>query len=260
MRDVRLQEMEKVIRENGSVSMEELCRRFGVSMHTVRRDVAELERRGAAEKVYGGVSASDRASRILPAFQERSEMNTEAKRACCRAAAGMIRDHDVIFVDSGTTCSALLEFIDGLSDITVVTHNLNLIQSAVEHDNVQLILLPGQLRRKTLSLTGAETVSSLKQYNIQKAFMATTGSTEKTVTNSFPNEFEIKQAVMATVPERILLMTSEKFGHPGLMNYASFSEFQTVITDRLPEEPYLSSLRESGVRLLVAGDGEQETT
>ena len=89
--------------------------------------------------------------------------------------------------------------------------------------------------------------------------MATTGSTERTVTNSFPNEFEIKQAVMTMVPEKILLMTSEKFGHPGLMNYASFSEFQTVITDRLPEEPYLSSLRESGVRLLVAGEREHET-
>ena len=259
MRDVRLQEMEKVIRENGTVSMEELCRRFDVSMHTVRRDVAELEKRGVVEKVYGGVSASDRANRILPAFQERFEMNAEAKRACCQAAAGMIRDHDVIFVDSGTTCSSLLEFVDDAISITVVTHNLQLIQSAVQHDNVQLILLPGQLCRKTLSLTGVETVSSLKQYNIQKAFMATTGSTERTVTNSFPNEFEIKQAVMTMVPEKILLMTSEKFGHPGLMNYASFSEFQTVITDRLPEEPYLSSLRESGVRLLVAGEREHET-
>ncbi len=257
MRDLRLQEMEKAIREAGTLSMEALCSRFGVSMHTVRRDVAELEKRGTVAKIYGGVSATEGSRNGSPTFLERSTIHADQKRECCRAAARLIRDHDVIFIDSGTTFSALPEFIADRQNLTIVTHNLSLAEHAFPYENLQIIMLPGTLRRKTLSLTGAETVTALKRYNIQKAFMATTGTTERTVTNSFPNEFEIKQTAMTVIPERILLLTQDKFGLAGLMNYASFSDFQTIVTDQLPEEPYLTALRESGAALICAETEEQ---
>ena len=252
MRDIRLQEMEKVIRDAGTISMEDLCRRFDVSMHTVRRDVAELEKRGAVGKIYGGVTAIENSRNLLPNYMERAVINADQKRACCAAAAALVRDRDVIFVDSGTTLSSLPEYLADRQGVTIVTHSLTVAQSAFPYENLDVIMLPGTLRRKTLSLTGAETVSALRKYNIRKAFMATTGTTERTVTNSSPNEFEIKQAAVAGIPERILVLTGDKFGHAGLMNYAAFSEFQTIVTDRLPPEPWLSALRESGAELISA--------
>ena len=252
MKDIRLLEMEKAIREAGTLSMEDLCARFSVSMHTIRRDLAELEKRGSVSKVYGGVTAIENSKLLLPNFYERAEINVEQKRECCRAAASFIKDHDVIFIDSGTTFASLIDFISDRVGVTIITHNLKVIRNAFFYENLDVIVLPGKLRRKTLSMTGAETVAALKRYNIQKAFMATTGTTEKTVTNSSPNEFEIKQTAMSVIPERFLLLTADKFGHAGLMNYASFSDFQTIITDRKPQEPYYSTLRESGAKLIIA--------
>ena len=252
MKDIRLQEMEKAIQEAGTLSMDDLCRRFDVSMHTVRRDIAELEKRGSVTKVYGGVTAADGGKQLLPTFIERSMINMEQKRACCAAAAQLVEDHDVIFIDSGTTFSSFISFIADRQHLTIVTHSLKVIEHAFPYENLDIIVLPGRIRRRTHSMTGVETVNALKRYNIQKAFMATTGTTERTVTNSSPNEFEIKQAAMAVIPERILLLTTDKFGHAGLMNYASFSEFQTIVTDTMPKEPYLSALKECGARLIVA--------
>ena len=57
---------------------------------------------------------------------------------------------------------------------------------------------------------------------------------------------------MSVIPERILLLTTDKFGHAGLMNYASFSDFQTIVTDTTPKEPYLTALKECGARLMIA--------
>ena len=57
MRNTRLEEMEKYILQNDSVSMEQLCEQFSVSMITVRRDIAQLQRKGTIEKIYGGVTA-----------------------------------------------------------------------------------------------------------------------------------------------------------------------------------------------------------
>ena len=258
MRDLRLQEMEKAIREAGTLSMDELCRRFDVSMHTVRRDVAELENRGIVDKVYGGVTIAENGLFLPPPYLERASISAEHKTACCRAAAALVEDHDVIFIDSGTTMTSFAECLAERKDVTIVTHNLKVMERAFPYENLQVIMLPGRLRRKTRSSTGVETVAAIRQYNISKAFMATTGTTERTVTNSFAHEFEIKQAAMTFVPERILLLTHEKFGRAGLMNYASFSDFQTIVTDRLPPEPYLTALRESGARLIAAEEDQEK--
>ncbi len=258
MRDLRLQDMEKAIHEAGTISMEELCRRFGVSMHTVRRDIAELEKRGSVTKVYGGVTALEDSRHVLASFAERMTIAAESKQECCRAAAELVRDGDVIFIDSGTTTPALVDFIADRQNLTIVTNSLNVVERCIHYENLTVIVLPGRLRRETLSLTGAETVSALRKYNIKKAFMATTGTTDHTVTNSSPNEYEVKQAAMNAIPERVLLVTNEKFGRAGLMNYASFSDFQAVVTDRTPAEPYLTALKKSGTRLICADAGASD--
>ena len=61
--------------------MTELCNLFNVSMNTVRRDVAELRRRGAVEKVYGGVCAVENGGSVLRPFAERQTIADAAKRA-----------------------------------------------------------------------------------------------------------------------------------------------------------------------------------
>ena len=258
MRDIRLQDMEKVIRGAGTISMEALCDRFQVSMHTVRRDVAELERRGVAHKIYGGVTALEKNVHSLISFDERAIVHEKEKRECCRVAAELVEDGDVIFIDSGTTVPAMVDFLSRKNGITIITNNLDVILRAMPYDNLDVIVLPGRLRRKTHSMTGSQTISGLRGYNIRKAFMATTGTTENMVTNSSPNEFEVKQTAMATIPERILMLTSDKFGHAGLMNYASFGDFQAIVTDCVPEEPFRSALAGCGARIFYASEIREE--
>ena len=176
--------------------MTELCDLFNVSMNTVRRDVAELRRRGDVEKVYGGVCAVENNGSVLRPFTERQTIADAAKRAICREAAKLLEDGDVVFVDSGTTMVHLVDNLASRQELTIITNNLALVQQAIPYDNLRMIVLPGQLRRKTNSLTGMETVRALRQYNIRKAFLAATGSTLTGVTNSSPQEYEIKRTAL----------------------------------------------------------------
>ena len=57
MRDNRRKEIAAYIARRQSVTMQELCETFHVSMNTIRADVAFLEEAGTVEKVYGGVRA-----------------------------------------------------------------------------------------------------------------------------------------------------------------------------------------------------------
>ena len=57
MRNTRLDEMEKYILQNDSVSMVQLCDTLSVSMITVRRGIAPLQRKATLAKKFVAVPA-----------------------------------------------------------------------------------------------------------------------------------------------------------------------------------------------------------
>ena len=249
MRSTRLADMERYIRQNGTVSMEDLCSHFNISMNTVRRDIIELKKRGLVEKVYGGVTVSGQD--VLKSFNERSIVNADEKQAAGLIAAQLVSEKDVIFLDSGTTTIQLIPHFSVLNELTLVTNNLAAIREAEQIPGINIIMLPGQVQRKTDSVTGSDTAKAIRSFNINKAFMAATGTTENGVTNSSPFEYEVKQAVMETAKEKILVIGCNKFGVPGLMTYAQFSDFDCIVTNATPPEPYATAIMKSGARLIV---------
>ncbi len=251
MRSMRLEDMERFVCARGFVPMDELCGHFGVSMNTVRRDIAELLKRGAVEKVYGGVSAK-RAGALTP-YPVRHIRNETGKKRVGQSAAELVRDDDVIFIDSGTTTLHMVEGLRDRRNLTIVTHSLLVISEASQIADIKVIVLPGQLFRDTGSFTGADTADFLSRYNIDTAFMATSGiSAQGGVTNSSPLELEIKRMALRQSKDAVLLMDKTKFGHCGLLTYAPLKAFSRVVTDETPEETWRELLASAGAALKQA--------
>jgi DeoR family myo-inositol catabolism operon transcriptional repressor len=250
LKHARLMEMERFVLEQESVSMEALQERFGISLNTVRRDVALLLKRGMVEKVYGGVRA--RRLTALTSFGARAEREGEAKALVARRGAELVADGDILFVDSGTTALHLARHLKERRNVTVVTHSLYFMVEAMACPGVNVITLPGMLQRDTASFTGAETLRALNAYNIKTAFMAATGlSLSRGATNASPLEYEIKRGAMARSARAVLLMDSSKFGQTGLNTYAQLEQFYALVTEKAPEE-YARALGEAGVKVLLA--------
>lgn len=77
MKVQRIQAIENLIHEKGSVSLDDLCEQFNVSKNTVRRDIAKLLQKNTIQKVYGGVvSVYNNPEEIRP-FENR---DTEKRR------------------------------------------------------------------------------------------------------------------------------------------------------------------------------------
>lgn len=255
MKASRILEMEKYIAQRGTATMEEIIAHFGVSANTVRRDIAQLILRGTVEKVYGGV-CSRQAAAVLTPYEERRISREDAKKSIGVAAAGLVHDGDIIFIDSGTTTLMMVEHLADKKDVTVITNNLDAVVIASKMENLTVIVLPGTLRRKTRSMTGSDAVKMLKKYNIRVAFMAATGFSAHGATNSSAQEFDIKQAAVENSDKACLLADSKKFGVTGLMTFAPVESFSCIITDSAPAEDYTTLLEETGITLLVAGKEE----
>ena len=248
MKSFRLRRMEQYILENENVSMEELCTEFDVSMNTVRLDVAALVKKGSIKKVYGGV-CSNRQNSLVP-FEERKMKNNERKRAICRAAAALVEDGDIIYIDSGTTAMYMIDFLENKKNVTILTHNLNAIMRALPFPDLQIICLPGTLERKTNSFVSGETSRVLERYNIQKAFLAAAGVTVSgDVTNSSPTEFEIKRAALENSAHAYLLIDSSKCGRSSLLTFANITNMEKIIADTDVDRSFVELCAQNSVEL-----------
>lgn len=251
MKTDRIQEMERYIIQRGSATMEELREHFDISMNTVRRDVSELLARGTVTKVYGGVRARPVEQALTP-YEERRRGSEGAKTAIGRRAAEMVQDGDVIFIDSGTTTVQMIDHLAHKRDLTIITNNIEAIVRALPYENITIIVLPGQLRRKTHSFTGDDAVRYLRRFNVRTAFIAATGVSSHGVTNSSPLEYEIKKCAVESAEKTVLLIAEAKFGVTGLMTFAQLRDFDALVTDALPEAEVCHQLTENHVELIVA--------
>ena len=234
MKEERRKQMEALIARRQSITMEELCAHFGVSMNTVRADVAYLVDSGSAEKVYGGVQAVDQ--KQAPLFASRVLQHTLQKQRIAARACQLIEDGDIIFVDAGTTTMHLLDNLDPRIRVTIVTANLSVIHKASDYENVELIVLPGTVNRRTNSISGVGVLQFLRRYQFNKAFMGVTNVSEDGRLNTSTYiEYEIKRNALLQSRAAYLLVDSAKFGAMGLMAYGKLENMSAIITD--PECP-----------------------
>lgn len=250
LKEDRIKEIENYVIKNESVSLDKLCSMFDVSKNTIRRDIAELEKKDTIKKVYGGITLNNKMTTIP--FQEREIKNKGAKQIIAKEASKLVNDGDIIFIDSGTTTMHMIPYLANKRNLTIITNNVNVLVKSFPFRNLNVLATGGSLYRKTNSIIGIEAVDFLRNYNISKCFMASTGvSIEKGVTNSSPLEFEIKRSVINQSNEVILLVDHSKFEKVSLMTYCDLSDIDIFITDKPVEKNYENFFLENDVELII---------
>lgn len=250
MRQTRLNEMNKYIMEKSAVSYEEMCKKFGISINTARRDIDTLAAEGTIVKTYGGAAVNKNTG--LVSYKERHISNIADKTMIAKEAAKLLKDGDIVFFDSGTTVPMVLEHVGDLH-LTVITASFDVLAKGFERRNIDIYSMPGKLNRETNSFQEIGISKHLMSFNITKAFMSASGySLNGGVTTSAPWEFQIKKAVLAKEAEKYLLIDKTKFDRTQMFKYAEAKDFDYIVTSAQPDEKYREFFKENNIDLIVA--------
>jgi len=245
----RIHEIENYVNEKGTVSLTELSKRFDVSMNTIRRDVNYLEENGVINKVYGGVTSTN--GQQLTSYNFRNTKNNEAKDKIGELAASEVEEGDFIFIDSGTTTSQMLNYIDSNLKFTILTNNLDVIIEASQNENISLIILGTRYYPETRSFISTSIKkNNIDNYNVSKAFMAATAvSIKNGLTNTDFHEHEIKQFITSEASKTYILADSSKFGNSTLITYADLKDVDTIVTEKHLDQDIENYCEESNITI-----------
>lgn len=248
----RRRKIYEILKKSHNISINDLCDTFGVSKNTIRRDIADLEKKGVIEKVYGGIVLAESPKDAPEPFAFREERNAEAKQIIGRLAASLVEDGDVIYIDSGTTTMHMVPHLIEKRGLTILTASVHVINMAVTYHQLSVISTGGTFYPPSKAFVGPQVIEGLRRYSITKAFLASTGiSIEHGATNTSPLECEIKQCLMEKTCPHFLLVDDSKFDMPTLMTYCSLKDLDALVTNTLPPENYVSYFQENDVRLIV---------
>ena len=231
----RHQTVHRVVMQGGHVSAAVLAERLGISLATVRRDLASLERRGLLDRTWGGARVRS-PIRYLEDFSRAAEDHAEEKRQIAAKAAVMAQPGMVVGLSGGTTCTELARWLRG-QPITVVTNAINVATELYNHGRTKVIVTGGALNAYSYELVGEMAAYALQEYRLDLCFV---GSSGITVDFGFSMRDHPEAAVarqFKAISERTYVVADHaKVGRRTLARFAPLTEVHGLITDRgLPE-------------------------
>ncbi|MDQ2662339.1 MAG: DeoR/GlpR family DNA-binding transcription regulator [Actinomycetota bacterium] len=241
----------ELLRREGVVSLRRAAAQLEVSQMTVRRDAAALADEGLASLVTGGVRLDEGVE--PPAVRsERSQLHTAEKRAIAAAAASVVSEGSVVYLDAGTTCQAMVPFLTQ-AGLTVVTADLHTAIALTTRPTVRAIHTGGLIDPDSGSAAGLLAARTVAGIVIDVYFMSTgSWSLAHGVTTPAIDKLELKAAVHAAAQRTILVADSSKFGASAALRVAGLEELHAVVTDdRLPDA-MRAELETAGVDVRVA--------
>lgn len=160
--------------------IKDLAEELNISLSTIRRDIAALEEAGTVISMRGGavkpVIAEEPAPAAVieeaPVVKKRLIRSAE-KDLIAKKAAALVSDGDVIYIDSGTTCSCMFQYLS-TRDIIIVTSNYEVLDF-MPMQKAKVIMLGGEISNDLHSINGPLTEKSIADMHFNKAFIGANG-------------------------------------------------------------------------------------
>ena len=225
----------QLLKDDSSVNVSELSKRFGVSEVTIRKDLRILKERKLLVRVHGGaiIGASSMADEVEERHVNFKKLvNAREKEAIGRAAAAHIKNGDTILVDSGSTALEVVKNLHRFDDLTIITNSIGAVMEALKYKRFRVILLGGAVRESSLSIVGPLAESNLKLFYCDKLFLGVDSfSVETGLSTPSVEEASTNQVMISRAREVIAVFDSSKVNKRALAFIAETEKIHTVITD-----------------------------
>ena len=233
------------------VEVSDLCEELKVSAVTIRKDLKLLEDKGLLYRIHGGASLENPYINDRP-INEKEKISVSEKSDISKKAAELIKDNDSIMIASGTTVQQLARSITNKVSLNVITSSLNVALELLNHQNIQVIQLGGNLRHSSSSVTGHYAQHILEHISCSLLFLGVDGiDLDYGCTTTSLEEALLNQKMMEASQRTIILADSSKFGKKSFGRICGLEQVDQVITDSGISPNLAKKIKDLGVKLSI---------
>jgi DeoR family transcriptional regulator of aga operon len=248
----RRQKIVAHIRQHGDGKVEEFAAQFSVSAVTIRHDLNLLEKQGCVYRCYGGATINPNFAFDQP-LHRKGLLNRTIKEQIADVAAALVKDGDSIILDSGSTIGYMTEHLERKKGLVVMTNAVNTAYQLTGCKDVDLLVVGGNLRRSSYSLTGSHSVQQIRDYRFDKLFLGVDGfDLEAGITTPNQSEAQVNRAMCDVSRQVIAVTDSSKFGCKSFCMIRAANQIDMLITDSGISTHYFDALTGLGVEVILA--------
>lgn len=231
----------ELIRETGSVQVEELAQVLDVSLMTIRRDLEKLKQEGRIDRCHGGAIIK----REVPYIEKRT-LEIEEKQRIANKCVEFIKKGNAIYLDAGTTTFEIAKVIMDIPALTIITNDIEIVNLLL-HTNVNLIICGGTIQKATGSMIGALANQMMENLRVDIAFLGAMSIDEQyNVLTPTMDKAVMKRTICKNAKEKYLVVDNSKFGRQALIKINHLSDYTGVITNKkfnLEEDKKIKEMR-----------------
>ena len=241
-----------VVQTQGSVTVELLADKLGVTLQTVRRDVQRLADEGLLTRFHGGVRVPSSTVENI-AYRQREILNAVGKARIAKAVAAAVPNGCSLILNIGTTTEAIARELLQHTGLRVITNNLNVARILSANPKSEVIVVGGVVRSHDQGIVGEAAVDFIRQFKVDIALIGISGiEADGTLRDFDYREVKVSQTIMAHARAVWLAADSSKFNRHAMVEVAKLTQIDRLFTDLAPPDPFPALLAEAGVRVDLA--------
>jgi DeoR family glycerol-3-phosphate regulon repressor len=238
----------EVMQRQGSVTVEYLADKLGVTLQTVRRDVQRLADSGLLTRFHGGVRVP-RSTIENIAHQQREHLNTAGKTRIAQAVAAEVPNNCSLILNIGTTTECIARALLRHSGLRVITNNLNVASILSANANCEVIVVGGVVRGRDQGIVGEAAVDFIRQFKVDIAIIGISAIESDGSLRDFDyREVKVSQTIITHAREVWLAADISKFNRPAMVEVGNLTQIDRLFTDAPPPDPFPALLSDAQVR------------
>lgn len=246
----------KEMRLSGCVTVKQAMDKLCISEATTRRLFARMESKGLGIRSHGKISLPDSTYNFYR-YEASEELYVNEKKQIAEEAVKMLKNGDVLFLDSGTTvclfsmalANALRE--KRLQNIKVFTNSYMIIN--ILNDLAEVVLIGGKYRPNRKDFCGYMAEKAMRDCCFDKCFLGTDGYNH--LVGFTTTDFEsasICETAIARSTDTIILMDSHKYKKSAVICFSKGEDVTALIIDQKISDEALRVIKKQGINVRVA--------
>ena len=247
----RQAEISELLRQEASLTIDELAEKFEVTTQTIRRDVNALCDLGLARRRHGGIVPLTTKGNL--AYASRQNLNRSGKIHLAEEVARHIPNYSSLSIGIGTTPEIVAGALLNHKGLRIFTNSLNIAQICSVNSDFEINIAGGRLRHEDHDVLGNSVERFFESYKTDYGIFGVAGvELDGSLLDFYEEEVRVRNQILRNCRESFLVLDNQKFGRSAHVRGGDIRDATKVFCDKVPPGEISVLLRDSNAELIVS--------